>query len=71
MKAVKTGRTLIRSHAYSNEQLLEGFFRYLLARGRAAPTIRSYRDSVSRLVESLGAQTIVNVERSEVQSWNG
>jgi len=48
-------------------ELVNSFCRYMVARGQAAPTIRSYRDSVSRLVESLGSESIVDVERSEIR----
>ena len=67
MKTATSQQTPIRSYAEANRELMEAFCRYLLARGQAAPTIRSYRDSVTRLVESLGSESIVGVERSEIR----
>ena len=66
MKAA-TNETPIRSYAESNRELVEAFCRYMVARGQSAPTVRSYRDSVSRLVESLGSETVIDVERSKIR----
>lgn len=67
-KTATSHQTPIRSYSGSNRKLLEAYCRYLVARGQAAATIRSYRDSVSRLVESLGAESVIGAERSEIRA---
>jgi len=52
----------------SNKKLAESLERYLTAKGSAAPTIRAYLDAVNRLVDSLGAASVVDVERGTIGS---
>jgi integrase/recombinase XerC len=71
LKAAASDQVPIRSYAESNRHLLESYCRYLIARGQAAPTIRSYRDTLTRLVESLGSETIVDIRRSTIRKLLG
>lgn len=57
----------MRSFARANRELLESFGRYMVARGNSAPTVRAYKDAVGRLVDSLGAESVVNVERPKIR----
>ena len=59
--------TPTRSYAQANKKLAEAYERYLTAKGNAAPTIRAYLDAVDRLVDSLGAASVVAVERSTIR----
>jgi site-specific recombinase XerD len=59
--------TPTRSYAAANRQLVNAYERYLTARGNAAPTRRAYLDAVNRLVDSLGAASVVDVERSTIR----
>jgi integrase/recombinase XerC len=63
--------TLAKSHAGSNRELVESYERYLIARGNAAPTIRAYLDGVNRLVEGLGAASVVELERDTIRQTLG
>ena len=59
--------TPLRSYAKANRELVEAFERYLIARGQSPSTIRAYRDSVERLVGSLGATSVSEVDRSTIR----
>jgi integrase/recombinase XerC len=59
--------TPMRSHARSNRELAESYERYLIARGNAAETRRAYLDAVNRLVDGLGAASVVGLDRSALR----
>lgn len=59
--------TPVRSYAVSNRELVEAFGRYLIARGQSPATIRAYRDSVERLVDSIGATSVSEVDRGTIR----
>jgi site-specific recombinase XerD len=59
--------TPIRSYARANRELLEAFERYLVSRGQSARTRRSYCDSVGRLIDSLGATSVAEVDRGTIR----
>lgn len=61
----------VRSYAKTNKELAAAFERYMVARGNSPRTIRSYRDSVKRLVEMLGATSIAEVERDTLRRLLG
>ena len=63
--------TPTKSHARSNRELVESYERYLIARGNAAPTIRAYLDGVNRLVDGLGAASVVELERDTIRQTLG
>jgi site-specific recombinase XerD len=57
----------IRSYAEANRRLVDAFVCYLEGCGFVKETIRSYRHSVVRLIELLGAQPVVNVDRTRIR----
>ena len=57
----------IPSFAKSNRELLEAFETYLVSRNRSAPTLRSYLDSVGRLLEVLGSKDAAELDRSDIR----
>jgi site-specific recombinase XerD len=61
----------VRSYAKTNRELAAAFERYMLARGNSPGTIRSYRDSVGRLLDMLGASSIAEVERDTLRGLLG
>jgi len=58
-----------RSYADANRELVASFVRYMEARGIAAPTIRSYRDSCQRLAETMASRSIVDLRRSDIRNF--
>ncbi len=59
--------TPVRSFSQANSELVKAYERYLVARGNAGPTIGAYLDAVNRLVESVGAASVVEVERDTIR----
>jgi site-specific recombinase XerD len=59
--------TPVRSYAVANRELVKAFERYLIARGQSASTLRAYRDSAQRLVDSLGATSVSEVDRGTIR----
>jgi CHAD domain-containing protein len=59
----------IRSFAKQNRYLLEDFERYLVALGRSEATVRSYLNSVGRLIDVLGAKDAAELERSDIRRF--
>jgi integrase/recombinase XerD len=58
-----------RSFAKSNRQLVESFENYLVALGMAAPTRRSYLDSVGRFIEVLGSKDAAEADRGDIRRF--
>jgi site-specific recombinase XerD len=59
--------TPLKSHARSNRELVESYERYLVARGNAAATRHAYLDAVNRLVDGLGAESVVDLDRAAIR----
>jgi integrase/recombinase XerC len=59
--------TPMRSRARSNRELVTSYERYLVARGNAAETRRAYLDAVNRVVEGLGATSVVDLDRTAIR----
>ena len=58
-----------RSYKSSNEQLQLSFARYLEGRGRKPLTVRSYSDSVSRLLSTIGTRSVLSIERQDIRGF--
>jgi site-specific recombinase XerD len=56
-----------KSFARANKDLVEAFERYMTARGLSVRTKRAYLDSVGRLVQLLGSQSVLEAGRTEVR----
>jgi integrase/recombinase XerD len=61
----------IRSFARANQELAASFERYLIARGTALATRTAYAETISRLIESLGARSVAGADRSDIRQFLG
>ncbi len=60
---------LTRSNAYSNEQLLNGFDRYMLVTGRAVSTRKCYRYLLGKFARFLGSESAINADRQTIRRF--
>jgi len=58
----------IRSYAEANRELIASFDRYMQSRGNSPETRRHYIEPITRLVDAIGAQSVVNVERPAIRA---
>ncbi len=61
----------IQGYAEGNRELVAAYERYLIARGNAEATRRSYLDTANRLLEVLGSESVVDVERFRIRDLLG
>lgn len=56
-----------RSYAKANRELIQSFGRYMEARGNSSETRRSYLRAITELVEAIGSQSVLNIERRDIR----
>jgi integrase/recombinase XerD len=64
-----TEKKLVRSYARANRKLAESFDRYQIARGQSANTLRSYHESVAEFLTSLGAESVIEADRTAIRIY--
>ena len=58
--------TPVKSYEHENRELIKAYEHYLTARGNTAPTIRAYLDTVRRLADAIGSQSLIDLDRSTI-----
>jgi len=62
---------VVKSHAPANEALVGAFERFFMARGNTPRTLRSYNETLARLIEFLGSRSLVEVDRPTCRAFLG